>query len=382
MASPAPQDPEKHEEIESPVNASFLARYLDVDPRSYEVRCAAILEASADDGIELTVFDFERDADEASTLYDRRREQAYARIFELLVRRCVAALAACEHTLPTSTSASKDEETANPLASQMIRLRREDLRDGALGDHAFACIEELSYWRDRYLREQSYLVPVLIEKYLHMGVDRDDLTQEASLGLLRAIDGYDWRRGVRFSTYAKYWIQDRVLKTLYDQSRTVRLPAWIQKLWQKLHRISPRGEDGAPNPSVTPELAKSLDVSERRLRRVIDSRRAQVSLDVNMPGEDGRSFADDLADPTSLDFAMPSDAGNLGESLRSVLSTLTEREQRIVSERFGLDGQAPRSLKEIGDELGLSAERVRQVQASVLERLRGNDRIDALRNNL
>lgn len=353
-------------------SATEIAPLLDLEPRAFETAVSELLEACDGKQVVLVPFRLDRHEDEASTAYDRRREQAFARVFDFLQRRAVRALTACKHPIPRASGDDQD-----PLASQMIRITRGALRAGAKGDFAFRCLRELSDWRDAYLSEQTYLLPVLVEKYFHMGVDRDDLLQEGALGLLRAIDGYDWRRGVRFSTYAKYWIQDRVLKALYDQSRTVRLPAWIQKLWQKVHRIS-SSDQAAGAPVVTPELAKELDVSERRLQRVIDSRRSQVSLDVSMPGDEGSSFADELADPRSLDFSMPSDESSLTDSLHAVLSGFSDRERRIVQERFGMDGQAPRSLKEIGDDLGLSAERVRQIQASVLERLRENGRIQAL----
>ena len=349
-----------------------LALRFEVEAADFEVEVMHFLDATSIAIIDIDHFDLPQVDDEASTTYDRRREQAYARIFEFLTRRALRALTLCEHPIPRP-----DGDEGELLATHLIRIRRESLPRGQKGDVANAQLRELEQWRNRFAAEQSYLVPVLVEKYLAMGVDRDDLVQEGQLGLLRAIDGYDWRRGVRFSTYAKYWIQDRVLKSLYDQSRTVRLPAWIQKLWQKAYR---KAADPASGKTVvaSEELAGELDVSKRRLERVVQSRRSQISLDASMPGNDDASFASALADPKTLDFSMPSDAESLSTSVHEVLAGLPARDRRILVERFGFGGQEPRSLKEIGDDLGISAERVRQIQAAAVDRLREDPRFAAL----
>ncbi|MCB9882856.1 MAG: sigma-70 family RNA polymerase sigma factor [Planctomycetes bacterium] len=360
-------------------SATRLAALLDVDPSQFDAVVASMLERDPEANrtmVRIADFELPRNDGEADTAYDRRREQALARIFEFLTRRAVRALTRCDHAVPCSNLSSSLDD-GDLLATQLIRLRRNALPEGRTADTAYAAIQDLAAWRDRFAHEQTYLVPVLVEKYLAMGVDRDDLVQEGMLGLLRAIDGYDWRRGVRFSTYAKYWIQDRVLKSLYDQSRTVRLPAWIQKLWQKAYRKAAR-EDGTQNVLASEALASELDVSKRRLERVVSSRRRQISLDAPMPGDDDASFVSTLTDPSTVDFHMPSDTESLERTVHDVLASLDERERLIVSERFGFGGREPRSLREIGDELGISAERVRQIQAGALDSLRENRRVAAL----
>ncbi|MCA8971257.1 MAG: sigma-70 family RNA polymerase sigma factor [Planctomycetes bacterium] len=367
-------------------SATQLAERLDVEPAMFDAAVAEILKPGlepmgAEDplhtGVRVDDFELPRLEGEADTAYDRRREQALARVFEFLTRRAVRALTRCDRALQCSGSGLNADDGGDLLATQLIQLRRDRLPEGRTADVAYQAVRDLAAWRDRFAHEQAYLVPVLVEKYLAMGVDRDDLVQEGMLGLLRAIDGYDWRRGVRFSTYAKYWIQDRVLKSLYDQSRTVRLPAWIQKLWQKAYRKAAR-EDGTQNVLASEALASELDVSKRRLERVVSSRRRQISLDAPMPGDDDASYASTLMDPSTIDFRMPSDAESLERTVHDVLESLSERERLIVSERFGFDGREPRSLKEIGDRLGISAERVRQIQAGALDSLRENGRVAAL----
>jgi RNA polymerase primary sigma factor len=266
----------------------------------------------------------------------------------------------------TSTSASSGASCA-----KSSRPRR------STGPFALRCLDELEQARSFYLEEVSYLVPAIVERYHKLGVDRDDLCQEGYMGLLRAIEGYDWRRGVRFATYAKYWIQDSVLKALYDQSRTVRLPVWIQKLWQMLHKAGAATQSGPVQ--VNDELAEKLDVSKRRLSRVLDSRKSHISIDRPIDGDEGSaSLADSLTDESAEAQVFASDLDHVRTVMREVVDEMGEREALVLRRRFGLDGSAPESLKEIGKMLGLSAERVRQIQAAALDRLRTHQRVSRL----
>ena len=296
----------------------------------------------------------------------RRKEIVLAQSYELLRVRAERAL----------RKAGIPEEDF-----EHIRIQGRDLRDRLAskkrhGPFATRCLQDLEDARGFYLEQVSYLVPAIVERYQKLGVDRDDLCQEGYMGLLRAIEGYDWRRGVRFATYAKYWIQDSVLKALYDQSRTVRLPVWIQKLWQKLHKVGgPQVAQGTIEASD--ELADKLEVSKRRLNRVLDSRKSHVSIDRAPDEEDQPRLAEALTyEEDEENYA--SDKEHLHEVLRDAVAAMGERETLVLTRRFGLDGSEPQSLKVIGAELGLSAERVRQIQAAALEKLSKTEQIERL----
>lgn len=286
-------------------------------------------------------------------LVTREEEVALASGYELLRERVLRAATA----LGVEVADVRD-----PLADPSLRARL--AAAGERGAVARRCLRELSELRDIYIQRVRYVVAALVDRYRDLGVDGDDLTQEGHLGLLRAIARYDWRRGVRFSTYAKYWIRERVLGCLYDQSRTVRLPAWVQKLWQKMKRA-----EGGSTPG--PEL------SDKRLRRVVDSRKQHFSIDTT-GGDETTTIMAQLADTRLAPEALIDESKELRATIDELLQTLDPREASVLIRRFGLGGKAPESLAGIGADLGVCAERIRQIQTEALQRLRGNHRLAAL----
>ena len=353
------------------IDLATLADQLDVPAAEFTAFAEELVGALRRTSIRIEGFDLEDAADDRSRLHTRAKEQVLARCYEFLRLRTTEAL--------TAAGVDTADRSEVELSSDVVLEELGRSRKTRAAAFARRCLTELSELRDLYVSRIAYLVPSIVHKYLGVGVDRDDLHQEAYLGLLRAIEGYDWRRGVRFSTYAKYWVQDRVLKTIYDQSRTVRLPAWVQKLWQKATRV--QAEEGSAG-LESAELAGKLDISERRLRRVVESRKAHVSLDAPVSEEEGGSYADLIADERTQDVRFASDEASLGTALREVIDELPEREARVLERRFGLGGSLPESLQQIGSDLGLSAERVRQIQQAALAKLRGLGRITALRDCL
>ena len=187
--------------------------------------------------------------------------------------------------------------------------------------------------------------------------------------MFQAIKGFDWRREVRFKTYAVYWIQQAILKTLYNASRTVRVPIWVQKAFRKIRRMQ---EQAVHDHGVLPDpltVGRALDMPAERVEEILAVRRYAVSLDAQVAGDEGFSLAQALPDEAAEPLHETVVEGDLGGELAAVLEDLPEREQMILRRRFGLDGNEPETLAEIAKDLGVTAERVRQLQKAALERL-------------
>lgn len=243
-----------------------------------------------------------------------------------------------------------------------------------------SAIRELEELRSLYIEGALYMVSGSANRYRNLGVDFIDLIQEGNSSLFQAVDGFDWRRGVRFKTYAQYWVQQAILKALYNCSRTVRVPTWVQKALSKIRKIRERrrAADGAP-PSDR-AVGEELGMPPERVRELLNTKRYATSLDAEIVGEDGASLGQLLADERSLSVVEMVEDGDLGECLDLVMSGLPSREHMILTRRFGLRGQEPETLGEIGDDLGITAERVRQLQNAALVRLQRpavKNRLDA-----
>jgi RNA polymerase primary sigma factor len=201
-------------------------------------------------------------------------------------------------------------------------------------------------------------------------VDLIDLVQEGNASLFQAVEGFDWRRDVRFRTYAQFWIQQAVLKTLYNASRTVRLPIWVQKTLKKVQRMRQQATDGAGATPSNEEIARRLEIPVERLEELLAVRRYAVSIDMERPDREGRSLAQDIPDETIEPVEDRIVEDDLPARLDEAMADLPERERMILNRRFGLDGRDAETLGDIAVDLGISAERVRQLQNAAIERLR------------
>ncbi len=229
--------------------------------------------------------------------------------------------------------------------------------------------------RNLFVEGTLYLVTACARRYRGLGVDLADLIQEGNASLFQAIEGFDWRRDVRFKTYAQYWIHQAILKTLYNCSRTVRIPIWVQKTLRKVQRLQQASKE-VPSPS---SIAAKLNIPESRLRDLLNTKRYAVSIDATMPGDtEGSSMAGRLVDSRLLPVPESIQDSDLGERLQDLLNELSEREQQILIRRYGMHGQGSETLSEIAVDLGITAERVRQLQSAALLRLQRSSAKDAL----
>lgn len=306
---------------------------------------------------------------------ERADEFAMARRYEFLKVRVRVALAA----------AGVDAEAARlavtpprPLVAAEIEQlpRRRRLSFGSKNTRRLAlayaeqAVRELHELRNLYVDGSLYMVLATVQKYRGLGVDVIDLVQEGNASLFQAIEGFDWRRDVRFRTYAQFWIQQAILKTLYNASRTVRVPIWVQKTLKKIQRVreSSAGPDGRPLSNA--EVAQRLEVPVERVEELLSVRRYAVSIDAERPGMEGHTLAQEIADESLAPVEETVVEDDLPARLVEAMSDLPSRERMILSRRYGLDGNEPATLGDIADDLGISAERVRQLQNAALGRLR------------
>lgn len=245
-------------------------------------------------------------------------------------------------------------------------------------DWALKMVLQFEQLRNLYVEGALYIVLSTVNRYRNLGVDSQDLVQEGNASLFQAIDGFDWRREVRFRTYGQYWVHQAVLKMLYNSSRTVRVPIWVQKILGKIRRAQEAGRREGRE-LTNAEIATRIGVSESKIAWVLATRRYAVSLDASVGGEDGATLGQLLPDNDQVPVHEAIPAGDLREVLDDVMADLPQRERRILSRRFGLDGGEPETLGEIAADLGITAERVRQLQNAALGRIKRPGKLGRLR---
>jgi len=281
---------------------------------------------------------------------------------------------------PLPTESLRTLYTQRKALEEEIGIEGDKIRDQFKQIHV--CQFEYNRAKKALVEANLRLVVSIAKKYVNRGLSFLDLIQEGNIGLIKAVDKFEYKRGYKFSTYATWWIRQAITRAIADQARTIRIPVHMTETINKIIRISRLFMQEQGREPTTEELSKEMDMPMNKIKEIMSIAQQPISLHTPIGDEGDTHLGDFIEDKKAVSPAHATITGMLREEIEEVLETLTERERKILVLRFGLEDGSPRTLEEVGSMFRVTRERIRQIEAKALRKLRHPTRSRRLRTFL